>query len=67
MVEMIRKLLEARNAIQQLEGVKPTEFNCNQILASIQRIDAVIGYLQNLQRENERLEREKEEGEITCK
>lgn len=45
MEEMIKKLLEVRMAIQNLEKLPPTEHNCNQILASIQRIDSVVAKL----------------------
>ncbi len=45
MDELIMKLEEVRYAIQHLEEMPPTEHNCNQILGSIQRLDAVTGAL----------------------
>lgn len=45
MDELIMKLDEVRYAIQHFDGFVPTEHNCNLILASIQRLDAVAGAL----------------------
>jgi len=41
MESLIEQLMVVRSAIQSLERFAPTERNCNLILASIQRIDAV--------------------------
>lgn len=42
MDDLINKLIEVRGAIQSQEHFAPTERNCNLILASIQRLNAVI-------------------------
>ncbi len=42
MDDLINQLIEVRAAIQSQERFAPTERNCNLILASIQRLNAVI-------------------------
>ncbi len=57
MDELINKLKTVRSAIQHLEHFIPTEYNCNQILASVQLLHEVEAELSKMGERSKNIER----------